>query len=232
MCPDWRRNEVGEEAARRLLPGAFAEAGLLWAATVIALDARAPAGLPDSVLVGLALLTRCPSPPTARSLPTFREEHLFAPSAFDRYLARVDPRADSGRFDEQPYPRTVGAAGVRRPLRRQRLGLRAALLDLLHPRPLGARNRLQPRYRRRGPLAPGEPSLRSRTRRRSTATRQPSSVRSALEWGVRLRDQRAIAGYRRIRGNALVDWDEHEAPYPDVRLARTLARGEWCRSTR
>jgi hypothetical protein len=42
----------------------------------------------------------------------------------------------------------------------------------------------------------------------------------ALKWGVRLRDQRTIAGYRRIQGNALVDWDEHEAPYPDVRLAR------------
>src|SRR5262249_22776697 len=40
----------------------------------------------------------------------------------------------------------------------------------------------------------------------------------ALKWGVRLADQKPVAGYRRMRGNLLVDWDEHEEPYPDVRL--------------
>ena len=40
----------------------------------------------------------------------------------------------------------------------------------------------------------------------------------ALKWGARLRDQKPLAGYHRIRRVGLVDWDEHEAPFPDVRL--------------
>ncbi len=40
----------------------------------------------------------------------------------------------------------------------------------------------------------------------------------ALKWGVRMRDQRPLAGYHRIRGDAFVDWDEHDSAFPDVRL--------------
>jgi hypothetical protein len=39
-----------------------------------------------------------------------------------------------------------------------------------------------------------------------------------LRWGVRYRDQRPFAGYRRIRGNSLLEFDEHEKAYPDIRL--------------
>jgi hypothetical protein len=40
----------------------------------------------------------------------------------------------------------------------------------------------------------------------------------ALRWGIRFRDQAPLPGYRRFRGDALMDWDEHGRAYPDIRL--------------
>ena len=67
VCGSLRRlavKLVGADAkwaptAARLLPAAFAEAGLLWIATVIALDA-ASRGTRNSLLASLALLTAVP----------------------------------------------------------------------------------------------------------------------------------------------------------------------------
>ncbi len=40
-----------------------------------------------------------------------------------------------------------------------------------------------------------------------------------LRWGIRFRDQEPLPGYRRFRGDALMDWDEHDRAFPDIRLA-------------
>src|SRR6185295_950460 len=40
----------------------------------------------------------------------------------------------------------------------------------------------------------------------------------ALKWAVRLSDQSPLPGYRRVGGNALAEWDEHENAFPDIRL--------------
>src|SRR5262249_17171881 len=40
----------------------------------------------------------------------------------------------------------------------------------------------------------------------------------SLRWGIRYADQRALAGYRRVRGDGLMDWDEHPKAYPAIRL--------------
>jgi hypothetical protein len=40
----------------------------------------------------------------------------------------------------------------------------------------------------------------------------------ALRWGIRFRDQSPLPGYHRFHGDALMDWDEHERAYPDIRL--------------
>ncbi len=40
----------------------------------------------------------------------------------------------------------------------------------------------------------------------------------ALRWGIRFRDQLPLAGFHRVRGDGLMDWDEHERAYPDIRL--------------
>src|SRR5262249_30047861 len=41
----------------------------------------------------------------------------------------------------------------------------------------------------------------------------------ALRWSVRFRDEPPRAGYHRVGGDAVQNWDEHENPYPDIRLA-------------
>jgi hypothetical protein len=43
----------------------------------------------------------------------------------------------------------------------------------------------------------------------------------ALRWGARYRDQPAMPGYRRMGGDGLQVFDEHERAFPDVRLAET-----------
>jgi hypothetical protein len=41
----------------------------------------------------------------------------------------------------------------------------------------------------------------------------------ALRWCVRQRSQKPLPGYRRFGGDGAQDWDEHDHPYPDIRLA-------------
>jgi hypothetical protein len=40
----------------------------------------------------------------------------------------------------------------------------------------------------------------------------------ALRFGIRFRDQAPLPGYHRVGGDALMDWDEHQRAYPDIRL--------------
>jgi hypothetical protein len=40
----------------------------------------------------------------------------------------------------------------------------------------------------------------------------------SLRWSVHFRDQDALPGYHRIAGDPLIDMDEHEMAFPDVRL--------------
>src|SRR5262249_12715453 len=40
----------------------------------------------------------------------------------------------------------------------------------------------------------------------------------SLRWAVRFRDQTPLPGYRRIRGDGLMDWAEHQRPFPYIRL--------------
>jgi hypothetical protein len=48
----------------------------------------------------------------------------------------------------------------------------------------------------------------------------------SLRWCVRSPSQPALPGYRRFGGNPAQDWDEHERPFPDVRLATSWAEEE------
>jgi hypothetical protein len=41
----------------------------------------------------------------------------------------------------------------------------------------------------------------------------------ALRWCVRTPDLKPLPGYHRFGGNPAQDWDEHEQPFPDIRLA-------------
>jgi len=41
----------------------------------------------------------------------------------------------------------------------------------------------------------------------------------ALRWCVRQKSQKPLPGYHRFGGDAGQDWDEHERPFPEIRLA-------------
>jgi hypothetical protein len=40
----------------------------------------------------------------------------------------------------------------------------------------------------------------------------------ALKWGVRFRGQEPVAGYHLVGADAMCEWDEHERPFPAIRL--------------
>jgi hypothetical protein len=203
--------------AGRKVAVAFAEAGLLWTATLLALEAlrlRPRAGL----AVGLTLLTLVPIAANRRIALTFREEALFAPTPFARFQQRADPR------DEY---RAIGSSGYRPP---------SALEESQ-----GSADPAQIEYSRRNwnhytsvlwqrgtvfndDFDSGDLSRLQSLRRLSFVAagfRDAEAIFGALglRWGIRFRDQEPLPGFRRFRGDALMDWDEHERAFPDIRLA-------------
>ncbi len=72
------------------LPRALSEAGLLWMATVVALDALG-ARTRRGQAVALALLTLVPVAANRRIARSFTEGEVFGPTAFARFVARRDP---------------------------------------------------------------------------------------------------------------------------------------------
>jgi hypothetical protein len=195
---------------------AFAEAGLLWIATLLALEALRAlprAGLP----VCLALLTVCPIAANRRIATTFREEALFSPTPFARFLRRADPQ---GAY------RTMGVAGYRPPsaLQEAEAGNDPGQIEF------SRRNWHQytPALWQRGTVFNGDfdagdlsrlQSLRSVSFRAAGHGEASAFFGAlALRFGIRFRDQAPLPGYHRVRGDALMDWDEHEEAYPDIRL--------------
>jgi hypothetical protein len=208
-------NDLVARNAAQVLPAALAEGGLLWMATVIALDLLRRG--PRSLGVSLALLTLVPIAANRKIGRSFREEALFAPTPFARFLARADPH---GAF------RTMGAAKYG-PVSALEVGLAGsdeARLDFCR------RNWNQYAHSlwRRGTVFNddfdgGDLSRLESLRRVSfDAPRYKDSQAFfgalALRWAVRLRDQDPLPGYHRVGGNAMSEWDEHEGAYPDIRL--------------
>jgi hypothetical protein len=217
--PSGRAHFAGEKLAI-----AFSEAGLLWLATLIALEAvrvLPRAGLP----VGLALLTFVPVAANRRIAQTFSEEMVFAPTPFAWFLERSDP---SGTY------RTMGAEGYRPP----------SALEQAHaaddPGQLEYSKRHWNQYTPvlwgRGTVFNrdfdwGDLSRLQSLRRLSLVAAGYLDARAffgalALRWGIRFHDQPPLPGYHRIRADALMDWDEHERAYPDIRLL-----GSWREET-
>jgi hypothetical protein len=212
-----REPSVSSLVAGRKLAFAFAEAGLLWTATLLALEALRlvpRAGLP----IGLTLLTLVPIAANRRIALTFREDALFAPTPFARFQGRADPR---GEF------RTIGASGYRPPsvLEESQGPTDPAQIEY------SRRNWSQytPVLWQRGTVFnedfdSGDLSRLQSLRRLSFVAagfRDAEAIFGALglRWGIRFRDQEPLPGYRRFRGDALMDWDEHERAFPDIRLA-------------
>jgi hypothetical protein len=198
------------------LPGAFAEAGLLWMATVLALESLRH-GTRRALACSLALLTIVPIAANRKIARTFPEEVLFTPPPFDRFLRRADPRQDFRTFDESSYSAPSALDGME--TRTDGSGIAFGRRSwLVYTHALFDRGTVF-----NGDLEAGDLSRLESLRRISyhAAGYRDSQAffgALALKWGVRLRDQKPLAGYHRIRGDGLVDWDEHVAPFQDVRL--------------
>lgn len=202
--------------AARTLPLALAEAGLFWMATVVALGALSTRGRFGTAWA-LALLTAVPLAANRRIAVATPEEQIFGPTAFARYLARHDPE---GRF------RTISESffqGVS-PLELQQgsgalAGVEISRRIWYQQTPLlWGRGTVFNEDFDVGDLSRVE-SLR-RLSGMATGYRDSGNFFGAvaLRFGIRFRDQEALAGYRPVGGDALQVWDEHVRAFPDIRL--------------
>ena len=209
------------ERAAAWLPSALALAGLLWIATVVALD-LARRGRKGTTAAAVVLLSAVPifaSRPIARTTP---EIACLGPTAFARYLAREDPE---GRF------RTLGAE-IYRPMEAPRDtrygdGWEAARQDWVHYTPVIWHRGMVFNYDfDEGDLARVE-SLRKISGLAAAFPEAGTFFGAfALRWCVRHPAQPVLPGYRRFGGNPAQDWDEHEDAFPDIRLATAWSEEE------
>jgi hypothetical protein len=198
-------------AARQVAP-TFAEGGLLWMATLVAM-AFATRRNEGSKLVAVALLTAVPIAADRKIARTFRQEEVLAPTAFARTLMRLDP---SGRFRTLALttslaPSSWGGQDVEglEIWRRSWLFFTPALWNR------GVVFNLDADW---GDLSRIGSLRRLATRAAGFSDAQAFFQSFCLRWEIRSRDDPARAGYRRIGGDSLQNWDELEGASPDLRL--------------
>ena len=206
------RGPADAATAATQLAGSIAEGGLLWMTTVVALwlFSRRSGGL----VISLILLTAVPIAANRRIARTFREEEVFAPTAFARALARADPGGSyrTLAIPASPTPDTAWTGsdpGRLEYWRRSWLYFTPALwgrgMIFNQDADVGDLSRVTS-LRRIATLAAG------------FTDSSAFFGDLALRWEVRFRGEPARAGYHRTGGDLLQDLDEHEKPFPDIRL--------------
>jgi hypothetical protein len=209
---------IGDEryatTASEKLPGALAEGGLLWMAALVALD-RLYRPRRANLAAALALLTLVPIEANRKIARTQREQDIFTPPLFARYLEREDPKR---------LYRTVGVALYQSPRSRVVSGSVGEHLDQgrrvwIHYTPV---------LWRRGMVFNVDLDVGDFTRMESL--RKLSVIAAgftdsdrlfgslALRWAIRFRDESPLPGYRPVGGNLLQEWDELETALPSIRL--------------
>jgi hypothetical protein len=199
-------------AAGRSLAPALAEAGLAWMATVIAMRGLGRSGIAFALAIGL--LSLVPIAANRRIARTFRQEEVFAQTAFVRFLNRADPVRAYRALGVLPEPKTEASY-----LARDLANLEYSRRTWIQYTPvLWHRGAVFNQDLDVGDLSRME-SLR-RLAWLALASRESSPFFSglALRWETRIRGQTAPAGYRRVGGDGMQDWDELPGAYPDIRL--------------
>jgi hypothetical protein len=206
---------VAGEAAIQV-PGALAEAALLWTVTLVALELlRSPARL--RLAASLVLLTAVPIAASRRIVPSEHVASVFSPTGFARAIARRDPTGAYRTLDEAAYraPSPLQLEANRASpwgteLTRRRWGY--------HTQSLWGRGTIFNVDVDRGDFS----RLDSLRQVSMFAASQPDGApffsALALRFGLRFRDQAPLPGYDRFGGDAFVDWDENPAALPDIRL--------------
>jgi hypothetical protein len=198
--------------ASRSLAGAFAEAGILWMATVVAMWGLG--GSPGPFLISMGILTLAPIAANRRIAHTFRQEALFAPPAFVRYLDHKDPEG------------TYRVLGVQPALAVESANLSQDPANLEYSRRYW-QHYTQTLWRRGSVLNQdldlGDLSRTESLRQLAQMARQSSQsapffASLSLRWAIRPRGQTGVAGYHRVGGDSSQDWDELPDADPDIRL--------------
>ncbi len=204
-------------AAGAYLPGALAEGGLLWISAVLAISLAARPGRVATVCA-LALLTAAPIVAGRRIARTFREDEIFAPTRFVRMIRKMDPEGAYRVLGESIFrPATPALDRAVRSDPAQLEISRREWYEFAHA--IWDRGSVLNWDFDRGDLS------RVQTVRRigELASRFPGSSaffgNLSLRFGVRYKDQQPLSGYRRFGGDLLQEFDEHQAPYPDIRVA-------------
>jgi hypothetical protein len=149
---------------------------------------------------------------------SFREEEVFAPTAFARYQTKNDPRGFYRALDETLYRHPSDVALHQ---------FEATLSDIEFTRRTWYDQ--SPVLFGRGTVFnedfdAGDLSRIESVRRLSSLASEFRDADAffgtfALKWGIRYRDQEPLPGYRSIGGDALQSWDEHPGAEPDIRFA-------------
>ena len=203
--------------ASQRLPGALAEAGLLWVATLVAID-RLRVSSRAALATSLALLTIAPIAANRKIARTLTETEIFSPTPFARRIARIDP---TGAF------RTLGESLYSAPSELDRVypddafGESPRRTWVQHAQALWGRGSVF-----NNDFDVGDFSRMQALRRLSVAAAAYQDSQTffgsfALRWGVRFRDQRPLAGYRRFGGDCRQEYDELPEALPDIRLLRS-----------
>jgi hypothetical protein len=203
-----------EAAAARMSPAAV-EGGLLWIATVVALDRLRRPRRAD-VAAAIVLLTLVPIEANRKIARSLREQEVFAPTRFARYLDREDP--------EHLY-RAVGVSLYR--------GGRSSTVipspdDEYTDRARRAWVHYTPVLWQRGMVFNSDFDVGDFSRVESL--RKISLIAAgftdserlfgslALRWAIRFREQDPLPGYRPSGGDLLQEWDELPTALPAIRL--------------
>ena len=196
------------------LPFAFASAGLLWTASLVGLDLLARPGGRRAAALILTCVPIAANRPIAQTAP---ESIILGPTHFARWITKEDPGG---------FYRTLGA-DIYRPLEgphssRYGESWEIARHDWTHDTSvLWRRGMVFNSDFDEGDLSRVE-SLRKLSGYAAAFPDAGSFFGAfALKWCVRSPDQKPLPGYRRFGGNPAQDWDVHEMPFPDIRLATT-----------
>jgi hypothetical protein len=200
--------------AANTLPPALAEGGLLWMATVVALDLLGK-GARASFAAGLALVTLVPVLANRKIAQTYGEEALLGATPIARYVRRADPEGAYRVLGEVGYQASEQDKrefetdfGGNESFRRNWMYFTQALWK---------RGAVFNNDFDSGNLSRAE-SLRRVTFVEGFWDSPAFFGSLALRWGVRYQDQLPLPGYRPFRGNAVQAWDELDRAYPDIRL--------------
>lgn len=203
--------------ASRKLPGALAEGGLLWVATLVAIDLVRRRSRP-ALGVSLVILTLVPIAANRKIARLLNEEEIFSPTPFARFLQRADPHSAYRTLGESAYnapsdlfTRYAESSGAYTDSQRR--------LWNEHLPALWGRGTVFNRDFDSGDFARMQ-SLRVISFAAAGYTdSSPFFGSFALRWGIRVRDQEPLSGYRRFGGDWLQDWDELRDARPAIRIA-------------